>query len=304
MTHYGNDRESSHPYQVLLRLVAQKPGITRAICALALEAKDDSTEELDRIVALADLPEDEIRSTIGVTRPNWDNAKKVLPKFAEQLGDVVRTGQSFVIAVAPGQAQVSRGEAPRSTRRGVSSGNRTRVPRTSRAVTPETIGRAGTDETFDEMDLSAPDRDPQSVIQSMILLRERLRRHNLLVKEIAARLDDAGAQLYEDPFDTLALIDDLGILVEVKTLDGTESDERERVRDALSQLLYYEAFVAEPVAGETPIRKVAFFETAISERHQAWLNIHGIAVIWKTGTSFAGDGLATEFIGRYLEELH
>src|SRR6266705_958270 len=30
MTHDGADGEASHPYQVLLRLVAQKPGITRA----------------------------------------------------------------------------------------------------------------------------------------------------------------------------------------------------------------------------------------------------------------------------------
>src|SRR2546421_6869908 len=40
--HFGGDQTASHPYQVLLRLVARRPGITRARCALALEARDDS----------------------------------------------------------------------------------------------------------------------------------------------------------------------------------------------------------------------------------------------------------------------
>jgi len=110
MTHEA-DGQVSHPYQVLLRLVARKPGITRAKRALALEARNDSPEELERIVALADLAEDEICRRIGMTKSNWDNAKKVLPKWAEQLEDVVRTGQSFVLADAPGRANAGTNEA-------------------------------------------------------------------------------------------------------------------------------------------------------------------------------------------------
>ena len=89
MTHDGGDGERSHPYQVLLRLVASRPGITRAKSALALEAKNDSTEELERIAELSDLSEEDILDAIHVTKSNWDNAKKILPRFAEQLGDVV-----------------------------------------------------------------------------------------------------------------------------------------------------------------------------------------------------------------------
>jgi hypothetical protein len=44
---------TSHPYQVMLRLIARRPGITRAKCALALEARDDSPQELNRIVGLS-----------------------------------------------------------------------------------------------------------------------------------------------------------------------------------------------------------------------------------------------------------
>jgi hypothetical protein len=305
MTHTDNRGGTSHPYQVLLRLVARKPGITRAKCALALEARDDSPEELDRIVALADLPEDEIRARIGVSKSNWDNAKKVLPKFAEQLGDVVRTGQTFVLAVAPGRApETAAGREPPEPARGVKAGiARPRAPRTSRAVTPETIGKAGTDDDFDEAEVVPPDFDPKAAAEALRILRDRLRRHNLLVREWATRFATIGARLYEDPFDALALIDALGFLAEIKTLDGSESDERDRVRDALAQLLYYEAFLATPVAGEMPIRKVAVFEGRISDAHRAWLNEHEIATVWKEGARFVGDELARQWLGGYLEEM-
>jgi hypothetical protein len=299
MIHEGADGEASHPYQVLLRLVARKPGITRAKCALALEARNDSPEELDRIVELADLPEDEIRDQLGVTKSNWDNAKKVLPKLAEQLGDVVRTGQSYVLAVAPGRAdavvpEVLVGPAPRAARR---------APRSSREVTPETIGRAGMADRFDEVEIP-PELDPAAAREAIRQRLERLRRHNSIVRALAARLREARARLYEDPFDLLAIIGAVNILGEVKTLDGSEADERDRVQEALAQLLYYEAFVTAPVIGADAIHKIACFEAPITAAHQAWLNRAGIGTIWLVREGrFGGDALAARVLGDFLEEL-
>ena len=278
MTHVGPDDTASHPYQVLLRLVARKPGITRAKCALALEARDDSPEELDRIVALADLDEEDIWAQIGVTKPNWDNAKKVLPKFAEQLRDVIRTGHSFVIADAPGRADVGPAETPSRFRGKVPAVAVPRAPRTSRTVTPDTIGEAGTLEGFDEAE-APPAVDPVAAAAAIRTRRDRLRRHNLLVKKLATRLATAGARLYELPFDVLGIIGETGILGEIKTLDGTPEDERDRVRESLSQLLYYEAFLIGPVAGEASICKVACFESRVTPAHSEWLNRQGIAVV-------------------------
>jgi hypothetical protein len=295
MTHAGQDDSESHPYQVLLRLVARKPGITRAKCALALEAVDDSSAELDRIAELADLDEDEIITTIGITKSNWDNAKKVLPKFAEQLGDVIRDGDSFTIADAPGRADA--GPAPQ--RRAPAA---VRAPRTSRAVTPQNIGRAATTEDFDEF-ASRGQVDQAAAAAGIRNRRLRLRRHNFLVQKIAARLAQAGGELFENPFDLLALIRNVGVLVEVKTLDGTEADERDRVWEALAQLLYYQAFLLPPAAGQASVRMVACFERHITNAHMQWLNQQNIAVIWEDGNGFAGDALAANFLGRYLEEL-
>ena len=291
MTQSDEDGRVSHPYQVLLRLISQKPGITRAKSALALEALDDSAEELARIVALADLPEEEIRNKIGVSESNWDNAKKILPRFAEQLQDVIKDDQSFRLADAPGQAEAGIVEE-RSTEKTI------RAPRSSRSVTLESIGRAATGDVFDEV-APAKGIDAQAVAKTNKLRFDRHRRHNLIVQELASRL--TGMKLFEDPFDILALTEVVGVLIEVKSLDGTVADEVARVREALSQLLYYEAFVTSPIAGGTIVRKIACFEHSISEDHRQWLNRLEIGVIWKTDTGFTGDALARATLGTYLD---
>ncbi len=302
MSHDGGHGEESHPYQVLLRLIARKPGIVKPKCALALEAKNDSPEELARIVALVDLPEGEIRRTLGVTESNWANAVKVLPKLAEQLRDIVRTGHRghyrYQIADAPGQEDAAAGAAA-APAAGAPRRAAPRAPRTSRSVTPDTIGQAGTAETFDEVDVRTL-ANPAATARAR---RDRLRRHNLMVKKLAARLAAAHVHLFEDPFDILGIVTEIGIMVEAKTLDGTVDDERARVREALAQLLYYPAFLVSPVVSEDVIKKVACFERRISDAHLRWLNDNNIAVIWQDGDGFTGDALASNFLGPFLKEL-
>lgn len=297
--HYGGDPTASHPYQVLLHLIARRPGITRAQCALALEARDDSPEELLRIVNLSALSEDRIRERIGVSKSNWDNAKKIIPRFAEQLGDVIKTGQTYRLADAPG-----RGDGGSSERSEPSTGSQIAIPhrpRTSREVTPATIGTAGIAEP--EEPPLPPTLDPLAAAAASQLRLERLRRHNILVRMLATRLAAARMTLFADPFDILAVLGRVGILCEIKTLDGSVEDERERVRDALSQLLYYEAFLTTQAATGVAIHKIACFERPISAEHQRWLNQSRIATVWVADGRLAGDALAAGILGPYLEEL-
>ena len=284
ITHDGGDGESSHPYQVLLSLVARNPGITRAKCALALEARNDSRAELDRIVDLAKLSEDTIRARSVLQNRTGITLRRCFRSLRNNLETFVRRGrQAYVLADVPGQADASI-LVPTQDQR---------APRTSRKVTPDSIARAGTVENFDEVVTTT---SPKSIR----IRQKRLLRHQLIVKKLAGRLSDAGATLYEDPFDILALIDARRLLVEVKTLDGTNPDERERVREALSQLLYYKAFI--PPTSETVIN-IACFEGPISEAHHQWLNNYEIAVIWLSNSRFVGDALAFTALGTYMEEL-
>lgn len=298
-THDGGDGQTSHPYQMLLRLVGQRPGISRAKCALALEAQNDSQVELERIVGLSRLPEDRIRGRIGVTKANWDNAKKVLPSFAEQLGDVIKTGDSYTLADAPGRDDAGPAAGGSPARLAVGRPLGIRTPRTSRRVTPETIAQAGVD-GFDDVEIPQ-NVDPQTLANAIQARLNRLQRHNQIVRDLAARL--IGAEIHENPFDILAIIVAAAILIEVKTLDGSQADERDRVKGALAQLLYYEAFVTQPVAGEAPIHKIACFEAPISDAHQRFLNDQNIGVIWRVDRGFAGDALATGILRRYFQHL-
>ncbi len=282
LRHHGGDEEASHPYQVLLRLISRVPGVTRAMCALALEARNDSHEELDRIVSIAQQDEETARLSLdGVSKNNWNNAKKILPSFAEQLGDVVKVSNHLYIADLPGAA-LEGGEAGPPDER---PDARVRRRRASRSVTSETIGRAGTEERSDEVDTSR-EHDPAAMDRAIAVRADRLRRHNLIVQRVARLLDARGYELFEDPFDCLALNDEIALLVEVKTLDGTEADEVNRVRDALSQLLYYESFVATPLAGGAAVVKIACFEAKPSDEHIAWLAQSGIVTIWESGEGF------------------
>lgn len=285
MTHDG-DGAISHPYQVLLRLVARRPGITRAKCALALEARDDSKTELDRIVELSDLGEDQIRQEIGVSQSNWNNAKKMLPRFAEQLGDVVKTGQSYKLAQTPGNVAPTRDKSVANTSE--EEEKKSRAKRNPRQVTSDTIGQAGTGEESEPA--PPPDLDPEKMAAAIATRADRVKRHNLIVKALAGKLASANCELYEDPFDILALNEERAILVEVKTLDGSEADERDRVRDALSQILYYEAFVTEPLAGDREIVRVACFEHRPSDDHIGFLENQGIETVWQNGDACEGAG--------------
>ncbi len=311
MLHDGGDGVESHPYQVFLRLVQRKPNLPKDKAPLALEARDDSHGELDRIVELSQFPETRLWQQLRASRTgnpvgesNWENAKKILPRFAEQLGDVIRSGTRgnyrYSLADAPGRADAGQARAAKPTL--ASRRAAPRAPRTSRAVTPETIAQAGTAEKFPEVQIP-PNLNPAQAAAAVRVRFERLRRHNRIVQQLATRLGRTGGRLFEDPFDLLTIIQELGILAEIKTLDGTNKDEQDRVREALAQLLYYDAFVRPPEAVDVTVHKIACFEGQISDAHISWLNQHGIGVIWSQGNHFAGDNLAARLIGQYLEEL-
>lgn len=290
----SHDRGISHPYRVLLRLVNARPGITRAMCALALEAVDDSDEELARVLQLADTgDEDVVWERIGGEanrRSNWDNAKKILPAFAEQLGDVLKDrqslfpiGQPLPARPEPIQAEVQpAGERDAPAEAVERPAEPIRV--NHREVNSDTIARAGqqSDEHATPPELNIPDE--AAIAATNAIRAERLTRHNRLVRAVAQRLARAGASLVEDPFDCFARMDDGDLLIEVKTLSGHAADERARVRDALAQLLYYRSFALPEDCDEAVL--VAMFEARPSDQHINWLQEQGIAVVWANGADF------------------
>ena len=133
---------TSRPYQVLLRLLARKPGITRSKCALALEAQDDSINELVRIAGLAGLSDSQIVAAIGVTTSTWANASKILPSLAEQFGDTVQNEAGLVYLARLDPKARKQPQPSETTALSVPSGDESSpLPRLPRRVTSSTIAR-------------------------------------------------------------------------------------------------------------------------------------------------------------------
>lgn len=110
--------------------------------------------------------------------------------------------------------------------------------------------------------------------------KKRTERHQDIVKLIALDLTRAGYGLYENPVDCLATKEKYNsLLFEVKTLDGTISDERKQVQKAFAQLFYYEEFNIKNYTKEK-VEKIAVFETKISEEHILFFKRNGIKVYW------------------------
>jgi hypothetical protein len=282
----GEGDRVSHPYRILLRLVEAQPGIAKRYLALALEAKDDSDEEFDRLLELLEQQDwNATLNAIGVSEYSADNAVKILPAMAEQIGDIVREGE----ACYPGSAgdeidQLTVGELI-----GTPSPDRRRVlGRRHRAVTAEEIASLGVVGEGEEP--RDRERDLAVVEAAIEQRRERTNRHQRLVQDFAQLCEVAGFKLLEDPFDCLAIGTQGGsIIAEMKTLSGEPADERHQVQRALAQLNYYEFFdLPTGAVAAHEIIRLAVFETEISIEHQQFLECHQVGVVWRTATGFAG----------------
>ncbi len=278
----------SHPYQVMLRLLTARPETPRAYCALALEAKDDSEGELQRIVALRDLDDEAaIRDALGVTKSTWDNAKKILPSIAEQIGDVIRGETSLSIVGDALNAET------------IGGGPVDRV--TARKVAADTIAALKTPDDSDEI-LPIIEPGAVSLANAIAVRADRTARHNRLVRQFAGQLRVAGIELWEGLFDCLAVVESAVILAEMKTLDGSASDEVHQVRNAVGQLLYYEAFSipTEALSTGLPIIKVAVFEMVPSRTHIQWMESLAIQVVWAQDDLFSASKLSSDVLSGYL----
>src|SRR5205807_1608359 len=93
-----DDSGTSHPYRILLRLVANLPGMPKPYSGLCLEAEDDRAAEFARIMAIASRP-NPIKTMDKLAGEHMArNSIKILPSLAEQLGDIVDVSGRLTIS--------------------------------------------------------------------------------------------------------------------------------------------------------------------------------------------------------------
>lgn len=222
------DGNTSHPYRIMMRLVADRRGIDTTKLLLALEAKDDSPAEYARISALADLSVPDIVDTIGVGEANARNATKILPGIAEQVGDISRKGNhSFLLEHTIATEDSFLEEGPDEYEK--------TEPSEPIEVDPNNIS------PIPNFGATVPTNvDLAAAIE--IRKRRTIEHHNAVV-EIATIIANGGYTLFGWPYDCLGFKKKRGgLLIEVKTLDGTRTDERRQSERALGQLRGYSFF--------------------------------------------------------------
>jgi len=260
----------SHPVRIMLKLLAYKPSGARAGLELALEARDDSPEEYERIKRLYDLSPDERRKVHLISDTQRANAVKVFPSLARTAGLVVE-GPGRLYSITPDGKSILNTVQNGSHEHIVSSQNAKKVM--GHRVTSKSVA------------MKLPTAVPKALsVEEQVLARIRLHErtidHQQLVKDMARFIGDESGSFYEDPFSFDLIWVPRGngplVLFEMKTVRDDESAQAVR---ALGQLAYYGHFKIPFTQRDRKLVKAAVFDRRIGDSMIDFLSREGIAVV-------------------------
>jgi hypothetical protein len=270
----GKAPNVGRPYQLLLRLLNDHPGMPWANSLLALEAQDDSDAEYARVSALAERSPQEVIEALDLTLPSARNARKILPSLARHLGDVrIEGARAFPTVNDPtsfGPDEETVDEAGLKT---IEAGGTLGPELTADAVAP--------DPAFEDQDEVLAD-----LTVAVALRKKRTLEHQQLVRHFAGFLAAAGLALRANPYDLLASDAGVWLLVEAKTLNGSVTDARRQGERALGQLRAYGFFDLPAVPDGVNLRFLALFSEEPTGQLAEFLHENGIEVVWPSGANW------------------
>lgn len=250
----------SHPYRILLRLVAEVPGLPKPYSGLCLEAADDSAGEFSRIIQIARSPDPMGTMTALAGEHMSRNSVKILPSMAIQLGDLFDSNGRLNVTNWVSDAMLD----PRRAR------SRDAVIRNlvRRPFTPRSRLSAG----------------PRRAIGSPVVVRRydvdllgaRYNDHEDCLDRFT-RLFPEGVQRFEAIYDLIAVKPGAVMLVEAKTI---RSDERAQVRIAVGQIYYYEHFEVAPLYPGSEIKRLLLTDRPLGAELCQFLTACQIGVVW------------------------
>jgi hypothetical protein len=292
------DGHVSHPVQILLRLVEEVPLYSRSGMEVALEAVDDSVSEFERVAALAAMPTDHRVSELkrlGWTRPQLNNAVKILPALAIRSGLMINDSSGRFILTDAGRRAIGRATTAVTPPSIVRPRAARRRPTAVATTDPSQVGRSRRLFGLDRRTLS-----PAEQAMAAQLLYERTDRHQELVRAIAAGC--SGGRFYEDPTSYDLLIDtdaDIALtLIEAKTISG---DADVQIRLAVGQLLYYEHFFVKPSFPDRLAQQLVLVDDAVSVELAEFLQAHNIGLVAYINDEFqalnnTGEGIINRLV--------
>ncbi|WP_155772162.1 hypothetical protein [Mycobacterium asiaticum] len=268
---------TSHPARVMLSLLAVGPSYRRQGLELALEARDDSPEELNRVTALYEMEPAERQAALGINNTTRANAVKIFPRLAVTAGLVYEdAGHNFsltddgrlVLDLPPGEVP----QPIRLRARVTTSPGRRVTAQTIAADVPAALPRF----------LSRAEQE-----EARARLGERKSKHQQLVRNffIWALGDSDQGELHENSLGQDAVwlppVELVSYLFEMKTVDD---DAPKQARAALAQLAYYDYFIVSPCWPDRALVKCAVFDADIGPELSTFLDHNGVAAIAFTET--------------------
>lgn len=264
----GTDGEISHPYRILIKLVQEKSGIETKKLMLALEAENDSQEEYQRILSLADSTLDEIVVETGTTTSMARNAVKILPAIAEQLGDITRQNNR---AYPIGRIVITEDEI--TTEIPEEAVNEHGIPYSQfRAVSSDEIAK---DPIFKEVSSVSID-----LRESIRIRQDRLALHQQIVRLLALLCEEGGFNLFEGKFDCLASKPEKTLLFEVKTIKASNSDQEKQTVKGVGQLKYYDFSIVRKQMNITNSQEFIVYSKQPNSDLIEFCHFENIDVIW------------------------
>lgn len=282
----GDPPHVSRPYQLLLRLLNDHPGMPWANSLLALEAQDDSDVEYARVSALAERLPQEVVDELGLTTAKAANARKILPSLARHLGDAKIVGlRAYPVGNDPAVSTPDDEAIDDVGLKTVEAGGILGPELTPDSVAPDP-------EFADQGEVLA------DLAAGIAIRKKRTLEHQHLVRRFAAFLQAAGFSLRAHPFDLLANRGDTWLLVEAKTLNGSVIDARRQSERALGQLRAYSFFDLPILPNGVNPRQVSLFSEAPAGKLADFLSENGIEVVWPDGDDWLRHHLnqPTQFI--------
>lgn len=312
----------SHPIRVLMHLLASAPTKSRAGLELALEAKDDSPAELQRVLELYStyrtLNSEERAQRLGESKNNIENAVKIFPSLANTAGfisvskqrdyNITPLGLSAIqLSInnpnVQGTSSRSAGGAvpattqtptvPSNPKPGASGpspatqsrGQGKRNVTVGQKKSSSTVGQHGVNRNLPGAPLTA---DQQN--EARRKLNERTVEHQALVRFFAEQIGDARGDIYEDQtsYDLLWQNDSDKVchLFEMKTIS---SDSDAQVQRAVGQLHYYAFFNVAAAFPGASITKTLIVNAQVHNDLADYLTDQNIGLVYAdAGNSLTG----------------
>lgn len=282
----------SHPVLMMLHLLHSAPSHRRLGLELALENKDDSQAEINRVIQIYtnSTTDAQIRAATGVTESQQRNNRKIFPTLAKYAGLVVEDAQHYFSLTpsglhalglpAPVQAATPPPPPPRPVSGGtpvVGTASSWRARRNLTTGQQRSAGQVGAHSTNRTVP-SALTPDQQAEAQNR--LNERTTAHQALVQLFAARIGDASGDFWEDQssFDLVWAPNGAPgrFIFEMKTI---QADADAQVVRAVGQLAYYSYFNAAKAFPGAPMTQTLVVDDEIPEDLCEFLEAQGIGAV-------------------------